>query len=233
VHVLITVLCGVAGTVAGGYVTPLAERALAGVPLLRPPPAFFATELLRSRQGIGLTLGTGLLFAALAWRLGPVPVLPAYLYLAGVCVVLALVDIRTRRLPDPLTLPSYPIGAALLGIAVPFTGDGVRHFASALIGMAVLYAIYAVLFFINPNGIGWGDVKLAGVLGLYLGWLGLPVWATGMFLGFLLGALFGLGLILARRATRKTPIPFGPFMIAGTLLAVCVGSSIAGTYLDI
>lgn len=232
-HVLITLLCGAAGVVVGGYVNPLAERALAGEPLFRPPPAISATVLLRNRNDSSLVLITGVLFAALAWRVGPVPVLPAYLYLAAVCMVLALVDTRTRRLPDPLTLPSYPIGVALLGIAVPFTEDGVRHFVSALIGMAVLYAIYAVLFLINPNGIGWGDVKLAGILGLYLGWLGLPVWAAGTFLGFLLGALFGLGLILARKATRKTPIPFGPFMIAGTLLAVCVGSGIAGTYLEL
>ena len=77
---------------------------------------------------------------------------------------------------------------------------------------------------------GFGDVKLAGVLGLYLGWLGWGVLVVGGFLGFLLGAVVGGGLMLASKAGRKTQIPFGPFMISGALIAVFVGSNIAGWY---
>ena len=77
---------------------------------------------------------------------------------------------------------------------------------------------------------GFGDVKLAGVLGMYLGWLGWGAVIVGGFLGFLLGGIVGGGLMLARRAGRKSAIPFGPFMVAGALIAVFVGPAIADWY---
>ncbi|MQA83549.1 MAG: prepilin peptidase [Streptosporangiales bacterium] len=169
----------------------------------------------------------GVIFAVLALRFGLDPVLPAYLYLAAVSVALALIDIDQRRLPNALTLPSYVVGLVLLGAAAFLVEDGLRHFGSALAGMAGLWIIYAVLFFLHPRGMGWGDVKLAGVLGLYLGWLGFGAWTVGAVLAFLLGAVYGLVLVVLRRATRKTPIPFGPFMIAGAILAVLFGGRLA------
>ncbi len=88
----------------------------------------------------------------------------------------------------------------------------------ALIGMAALYAFYFVLAFIYPAGMGFGDVKLAGVLGLYLGWLGWAELVVGGFLGFLLRRCGRPGLLMpVRRAGRKSQIPFGPFMLAGAL----------------
>jgi leader peptidase (prepilin peptidase)/N-methyltransferase len=81
---------------------------------------------------------------------------------------------------------------------------------------------------IYPAGLGWGDVKLAGILGLYLGWLGLAVLAAGLFLGYLLAAGAGLGLIAAGRASRKTQLPFGPFLLAGTLAAIMLSGLVRG-----
>jgi leader peptidase (prepilin peptidase)/N-methyltransferase len=79
---------------------------------------------------------------------------------------------------------------------------------------------------------GFGDVKLAGVLGLFLGWLGWGEVISGGFLGFLFGGVVGVGLIMARRAGRKSQIPFGPFMLAGALVAILAGGALADLYLD-
>ncbi|MGH3319106.1 MAG: prepilin peptidase [Streptosporangiaceae bacterium] len=223
------VLAGALGLVLGAYVPCLAARARDGVAILRPPPTPLGRAGLGARPAdVAPLVAVGVLFAVLTWRLGLGAALPAYLYLTVVGVALAVIDLRTKRLPDPLTLPSYAVALVLLGLAALVTDDGARHFGLALAGMVALYALYALLFLIHPTGVGWGDVKLAGLLGLYLGWLGVDVWAAGTVLGFLLGGLTGIALLASRRATRKTEIPFGPFMIAGALLAVVAGSSLGG-----
>jgi leader peptidase (prepilin peptidase)/N-methyltransferase len=91
--------------------------------------------------------------------------------------------------------------------------------------------VYFLLVLAYPAGMGFGDVKLAGVLGLYLGYLGWPTWFTGWFFGFLLGGVFGILALVFRRASRKTKVPYGPFMIAGALLAIWVGEAVADAYL--
>ena len=168
-------------------------------------------------------------FAAFAARLGYDWALPAFLYLAAVGVALALIDLDTKKLPNALTLPSYVVGPVLLGAAALAEGES-WPVLRARIGLAVLYGVYFLVAFINPRGMGFGDVKLAGVLGLYLGWLGWGELAVGAMLGFLLGGLWGVGAMLARRATRKTQVPYGPFMVAGAFLAVLVGSTVADAY---
>jgi leader peptidase (prepilin peptidase) / N-methyltransferase len=97
----------------------------------------------------------------------------------------------------------------------------------------VLFVAYFLLVFIHPAGMGFGDVKLAGVLGAYLGWIGWGALAVGAFLGFLLGGLYGALLLLLRRAGRKSAIPFGPFMLLGAVVGVLAGSQIADGYLKI
>lgn len=227
------VVVAVAGVVIGAYVTVLVPRAVGDEPLLRPFPSLPRPFRASTGADAAVLTATAIVFAALALRLGPSPVLPAYLYLGAVSVALAVIDIRTRRLPNPITLPSYPIGVALLGVAVPFVQDGPARFVHALIGMAGLYVFFLVLFLIYPKGMGFGDVKLAGLLGLYLGWFGFGVLIVGAFLGYILGGVYGLGAILAGRATRKTAIPFGPFMIAGALLAVFIGGWLVELYLSL
>mgnify|MGYP003602968185 CR=1 FL=1 len=174
-------------------------------------------------------LTTGLLFVLMTWNFGLTWELPAYLYFAAVGVALALIDLDTRRLPNVIVLPSYVVAGLLL--LLPAIVDGRwNDYLNAWLGALALFAFYFLLAFVYPAGMGFGDVKLAGVLGLYLGWLGWGPLIVGAFLGFLLGALVGGGLMLAKRAGRKTAIPFGPFMIAGALIAVVFGQSLADTY---
>jgi leader peptidase (prepilin peptidase) / N-methyltransferase len=171
-------------------------------------------------EGLAVELGTGACFAVMALRFGPSPVLPAFLLLAALAPVLTLTDLRWRRLPDPLTLPAYPAAAALLAAGALAIPGATRHFLSALAGLAAAWLFFALLMLIHPAGLGWGDVKLSGVLGLYLGWLGAAAVAAGLLGAFVLAALAGLGLIAAGRATRKTQIPFGPFMLASAVAVI-------------
>jgi leader peptidase (prepilin peptidase) / N-methyltransferase len=173
---------------------------------------------------------TAVTLAAVVLRFGLSPVLPAFCYLAAAGVPLAFIDARQRRLPDVLTLPSYPACLLLLGVAAPFLPGGSGRFVHALIGMAAAVAFFGLLLLVSPAGIGLGDVKLAGPLGAYLGWLGAAAFVTGLLAAWLLAAVTAIGLLLARRATRKTEIPFGPFLIASTL-GVVLASGVVGPHL--
>jgi leader peptidase (prepilin peptidase)/N-methyltransferase len=163
------------------------------------------------------TLVTAAVVAAVVARFGLSPVLPAFCYLAVAGIPLAVIDARQRRLPDVVTLPSYPASLLLLGVAALAVPGGPGRFVHALIGMVAAVAFFGLLLLASPAGIGLGDVKLAGPLGAYLGWLGAAAFITGLMAAWLLAAATAIGLLLTRRATRKSEIPFGPFLIAGTL----------------
>ncbi|MHC3461713.1 prepilin peptidase [Streptomyces flavovirens] len=167
-------------------------------------------------------LVTVLACAALAGAVGPRPELVVWLAATPVAVLLAVIDRRVHRLPDPLTLPLAAALALPLGGAALLPGHG-GAWTTALLGGAALGGFYFLLFLINPQGMGFGDVKLALALGVALGWYGWAILIAGGFAGFLFGAVYGAGLLLLRRAGRKTGIPFGPFMIAGALLGLLFG----------
>ncbi|WP_189941367.1 prepilin peptidase [Streptomyces aurantiogriseus] len=166
---------------------------------------------------------TALLCATLAVATGIRPELAVWLLIAPVGVLLAVVDRRVQRLPDPLTLPLAPTALALLGVAA-LLPEHAGDWTTALLGSLALSAGYLVLHLINPGGMGFGDVKLALGAGAALGWYG---WATvmlGTFAGFLLGALYGGALVVARKAGRGTTIPFGPFLLAGAFVGLLIGA---------
>jgi leader peptidase (prepilin peptidase) / N-methyltransferase len=166
---------------------------------------------------------TALVCAGLAATTGTRPELGVWLLLAPPGVLLAVVDFRVRRLPDPLTLPLAAAALVLLALAsaVPeHAGD----WLTALYGALALGGGYFVLFLINPGGMGFGDVKLALGAGAVLGWYGWPTLLLGAFAGFLFGALYAGALVVVRRAGRKTAVPFGPFLIAGAYAGVLIGA---------
>jgi leader peptidase (prepilin peptidase)/N-methyltransferase len=173
--------------------------------------------------------GTAVLFVAVTARFGFTPALPAYLYLAAVAVALTMIDADVRRLPDSIVLPSYLVGVLLL-VPVAAVGSDWASFGRGIAAMAVLGACYFAIAFLYPAGMGLGDVKLAGLLGLYLGWLGWSSVVVGTFGGFLLGGVVGAALLLTGRAGRKSQIPFGPYMLAGALLAVFFTSRVTDWY---
>jgi leader peptidase (prepilin peptidase)/N-methyltransferase len=172
--------------------------------------------------------GTAVLFVAVAARFGLSWELPAYLYLAAISVALAVIDLDVMRLPDKIVLPSYAVALVLLAPAV-IAEQSWSAAGRALLAAAVLYVGYFVLAAM-PRGMGGGDLKLAPLIGFYLGWLGWSSVAIGAFAAFLLGGLAGGLLMLLRRAGRKSRIPFGPYMLAGAFLAVFAGAPIAQWY---
>lgn len=191
-------------------------------------------------------LGTGLFFAVVAaWLLvhptgfhAPIALLPgalaavAFLYFAAISVALSLIDLDTHRLPNVIVLPSYLVGGVLLGASSLVSHD-YAAMGSAAVGAAGLYLAYLLMALAKPGGMGFGDVKLAGVIGLYLGWLGWGPLAVGVLAAFLLGGLYSIGLLLARKATRSTGVPFGPWMLTGAWVGILAGSPIAVFYLSL
>lgn len=175
---------------------------------------------------------SGLLFLAVALRihqLDRLPALPAYFYFVGVGIALAFIDIDLHRLPNVLVLPSYPVVAVLLAGAAAWQHDW-SSLLRAVEGGAALYAFYFILVFAYPAGMGFGDVKLAGVLGALMAYLSWPTLLIGAFGGFLLAGVAGVIVLASGRGTRKSALPFGPFMIAGAMIAILTADSIAEAY---
>lgn len=160
--------------------------------------------------------------ALLAAATGARPDLVVWLLLTPAAVLLATVDFAAHRLPDVLTLPLAGAALVLLGVAALLPGAG-GNWTSVMLGSLILGACYFVLFLLS-KGFGFGDVKLTLVLGAVLGWYGWAIVLVGTFAGYLFGALYGIGLMLAGRADRTSRIPFGPFLLAGTLAGVFLGS---------
>jgi leader peptidase (prepilin peptidase)/N-methyltransferase len=169
--------------------------------------------------------------------------LAACVYFAIMAARLTVIDVRHHLLPNRIVFPSYAIaGVLLLGAAIAVTlaggaagsasggtvgsaPDGGASFLGVpalgiVAGGAVLWVFYFILRLAYPPGMGFGDVKLAGVLGLYLGYLGWAHVFVGTFAAFLFGGLWSLGVLAARRGTLKSAIPFGPFMLAGAAAAM-------------
>ena len=162
---------------------------------------------------------TAVLLGGLAGRVHPALVLAAACWLAACAVPLACTDLAVQRLPDPLTGAAYA-GTAVLLLAAAAVGGPWSALVRALLGGLALAGFYLLLMVISPSGMSLGDVKLAASLGTLLAWFGWRLLLAGGFAGFLLGGVFAAALLVSRRADRKQPIPFGPFMIAGAVLAV-------------
>jgi leader peptidase (prepilin peptidase) / N-methyltransferase len=205
---------GVAGTSPG----------VAGSPPGRRPPC-------QARTGpppLALELCTAILLGVLAARVHPGLVLAAACWLAVCAVALAWIDVAAQRLPDVLTAPAYAGTVALLLAAATASGDwGVL--LRALLGGLARVAAYLALAVISRGAVGQGDAKLAASLGTLTAWYGWPQLFAGVFAGFLLGAIYGLGLLAWRRAAGKHRIAFGPFMVAGAFLAVLAAAAVAGS----
>jgi leader peptidase (prepilin peptidase) / N-methyltransferase len=154
---------------------------------------------------------------------------PAYLVLAFVCLVLAVIDATTRLLPNRITYPAFPLVGGLLLTASLGLGDLAR-LGRALLAAAAVGGFFFLLALLSPRGMGLGDVKLSPTLGLALGWLSWSAVAVGVLAAFLLGGLAGLGGMLAFGLSRKALLPFGPWLVTGALLGVLVGGEIAGWY---
>jgi leader peptidase (prepilin peptidase)/N-methyltransferase len=218
-------LCAVLGLVLGPFLAGLTLSVPAADPV-------FGKRWWRGGGASGrrvalVTALAAVALGAVGGAVGAEPQLPAYLWLAAVAVTLAVIDWETLRLPDRLTLPSYPVGLVLLAIPADWPAL-LRAVLGALVagGAALLLALAA-----PSGGLGFGDVKLLGLLGLFLGWLGWGVLVLGVALGFVLGAVVAVGLLASRRAGLRDHLAFGPWLIAGALVAVVAGRPLVAAWL--
>lgn len=158
--------------------------------------------------------------------------LGSFLYLVSISIALALIDLEHHLLPNSIVLPGYAVGGVLLTASAILTGNSAA-LLGALLGGAAMFAFYFVLAFISPRGMGMGDVKLAGVLGMFLGYLGWGALIVGSFGAFVLGGLFSIVLLLMKRAGRKSGIPFGPWMLLAAWVGVFLGEELWSGYLGL
>jgi leader peptidase (prepilin peptidase)/N-methyltransferase len=220
--------CGVLGLVAGLKIPVWVERVPDKRSLLTSPFPEVRRWLARPVGWI-VIVGTGALFSAMALRLGETWELPAFLLLAFSLVVLSIIDLRLYLLPNRILFPLAGASVVLLGLAALADGD-LDPFARALVCAVASFAAFTALHLVSPRAMGFGDVKLAFVLGLYLGWLGAGEAVLGFVLGFVYGAAVGVVLLATGARGRKDHVPFGPFLAAGALTAILVGDVILEWY---
>ncbi len=193
----------------------------------RPFPEIAAG--LRTPRGILVVAGTGALWSGLALRFGDTWELPAYLVLAAALMLLSMIDLDHQILPNRVVYPTTLAVLALLGVATALDGVGDPYLTALACG-AGAFVVFFTLHLVSPRGMGFGDVKLSFVLGLALGWFGVGETVVGLFLGFVYGAVIGVMLLATGIRSRKDAVPFGPFLAAGTLTAVFVGTAIVDWY---
>ena len=257
---LLVALAAVLGLAVGSFLNVVVHRVPAGLSVVRPPSACPSCStaipwydnvpalswlILRGRcrrcharispRYLLVEVLTSVLFAGMAWHvveLDLLAVAPAYLYVTAIGIALAFIDAAHHRLPDAIVLPSYAVLGALLVLASAVAGEWGRLLVAAA-GGAGLWTLYFVLALVKTGGMGFGDVKLAGLLGMVLGWTGWGSLAVGAFGGFLVGGVVAIALLLVGRAGRRTRIPFGPWMVVGALVGILVGESLWSAYLDL
>lgn len=220
------VVCAVLALPAGWFAGVLAGRVPEREPLFAPLKPIHV-----GGRDLVLHVGVLVLFLLAAWRFedGTWGETLAYCALFGVLAALSAIDIEHYRLPDLIVLPSLLISAPLIAV-LSIAADEPRRIRYALIGAALYFGFLFVAHLISPRGMGFGDVKLAALMGLYVGWLGatfvdalaLVLWA--MLIGFAVGTVFGVVLLAARR--RNRPFPFGPFLALGAVAAILLSSGL-------
>lgn len=243
--------CSVIGLVLGSFLTVVTHRVPAGESIVRPgsrcprcqhpltgldnvpllsyllrggrcryckvsiPPRYLSIELL-----------TGAACGLLGWRIDRPAELPAYLVLTVGMIAASIVDLDHRRIPRSIVYATAAVGVPLLvGAAFLQHDPGWLVAGAACAGAA--FAFFLAIFLITPSGIGFGDVRFAPLCAGFAGFLGWRVAAAGLVAGILLAGVSGVALLVTRRAGRKTAIPLGPFLAAGSYLAIIGGASLS------
>jgi leader peptidase (prepilin peptidase)/N-methyltransferase len=183
-----------------------------------------ATPRLRWWTAATSAVAAGLLGARTGWH----PALLFLVYLVPVCVALSVVDWRTRYLPTRLIAPSYLVVGVLAVLASALTGDW-QALETCVIGWLASFAVFWVLWFLIPRGMAYGDVRLAGLLGMALGWLGVAPLVLGMYTAFLLGGIGGL-LLSSLKIFHRRHYPFGPFLAVGAWLGAVFTGPLGAAY---
>ncbi|MEO7803149.1 MAG: prepilin peptidase [Actinomycetota bacterium] len=246
---------GLLGVILGSFANVVIYRAPKGLSVVKPPShctdcehflewyeniPVFSFVFLRGRcKGCGAPISAryplielimGMVWAATTYRIGLSPALPMFLFFVTILVVLSAIDLEVRRLPNKVLWPAS-IAAVALGLAAALISRDLTNLSTALLGTLAYGLPMLGIGLAVPGGMGGGDIKFAGYLGWHLGWLGLGRVAVGALLGFILGGLLGIALLLAGRKGRKDAIPFGPSMAFGAFVSMLVGNLVLTAWL--
>lgn len=247
---LVLIACAVMGLLIGSFLTVVVDRVPRGDSVVAPPSAcgacgnrLTALDLvpvaswlaLRGRcrhcgarigvEPIVIEVANAAMFVLFGLEFGADPVLPAFCVLAAALVALVWIDLREFRLPREITYTAFVVGGVGLVVAAVANGEPERIW-QALLGAGIALAVMGLIYVASRGGMGDGDVRLAPLLGLYLGYLNPGIVPVGLFLGFLLGAVVGVVAMAIGKGGRKTALPFGPFLAAGTVIAVFAGQGV-------
>lgn len=179
-----------------------------------------------------IELTTGILFALSAAKFGWSVETFVFAGFCWVLVVLTVIDLDHKLLPNRVVYPAFVAGWGGL-VAAAIVAEDTDRLLDAAIGAAIFGGVFFVIALVAPRGMGFGDVKLAFVLGTFLGYVRIGLVPLGMFLAFLTGALIGVVAMLRSGGGRKMQIPFGPFLALGTVLALFAGDPLLDAYLEL
>ena len=247
----------VLGLVIGSFLNVVVHRVPAGLSVVAPPSSCPACcTLVRARDNIpvlswvllrarcrdcsapihvrypAVEAATGALFVLGGAVLGLTPYLVAVLAVTAAGVALFVIDLEHQRLPFSITAVGAGAAVAALGMDVVVRGPG--PVPSGLLSSLLWFAVYGGTWWATAGrGMGLGDVALAPVLGLVLGWSGWGPSLVGLLGGFVLGAVVGVGLLLTRRVARGVHVPHGPSMLVGAALALVAGEPLWQDYLSL
>jgi leader peptidase (prepilin peptidase)/N-methyltransferase len=247
---LVVVACAVMGLLIGSFLTVVVDRVPRGASVVQPPSACGSCEhrlgpvdlvpivswvvlggkcrYCKAKIGIEpivVELANASLFVAMGFRFGADVVLIAFCILSAALVALTWIDLQEFRLPREIIYTAFALCAVALIVAA-LVNDEPERIWQAFLGAGIALAIMGLIYVASRGGMGDGDVRLAPLLGLHLGYLNPGIVPIGLFFGFLLGAVVGVGLMAFGGGDRKTAVPFGPFLAAGTVLAVFVGQDL-------
>lgn len=252
---LVASVAAILGMIFGSFINVVAYRVPADRSVIRPPSAcpncahpirhrdnipVISWMLLRGRcrdcdapisaRYPVVEAATAVLFVATVIVIGAEPVLPAYLWFIGVSLTLVLTDLDVKRIPNRILYPGIVVGLVALLVGAVIDGE-LGAFWRALGGGAVYFVLFLILALVARGGFGFGDVKLAFLLGLFLTYQSWGVLGAGIALGIAIGGLIAIILLVSGRAGRKAKIPFGPAMVFGAYLALVIGQELSDWYL--
>jgi leader peptidase (prepilin peptidase)/N-methyltransferase len=244
---LVLIACIVMGLVVGSFLTVVVDRVPRGGSVVQPPSAcgscgnrLTAPDLVPivswlvlrgkcrhcgtaiGKEPLIIEIANASIFVAFGLKFGADPVLPAFCIMGAALVALVWIDLHEFRLPREITYTAIALSSPVIVIAALLNDEPERIWQGAL-GAGIALAIMGLIYVVSRGGMGDGDVRLAPLLGLHLGYLNPAIVPVGLFWGFLIGAVVGVIAMMVGKAGRKTALPFGPFLAAGTVIAVFAG----------
>jgi leader peptidase (prepilin peptidase)/N-methyltransferase len=244
---LVLVSCIVMGLLVGSFLTVVVDRVPNGGSVVQPPSACGACGnrltapdlvpigswlVLRGKcrhcgtpigvEPLIIEISTATIFVLFGLKFGADPVLPAFCIFGAALVALVWIDLHVFRLPREITYTAFVLSSIAIVVAALVDDEPERIWMAAL-GAGIALAIMGLIYVASRGGMGDGDVRLAPLLGLHLGYLNPGIVPVGLFFGFAIGAVVGVAAMAVGKAGRKTALPFGPFLAAGAVLAVFTG----------